>query len=124
MGMFDQIRLDKSMIPLYLSEEVERDLMSGDFQTKDLEDLLTTFTIFPDKLIERHWDFKTKIITEIDRTSDLCEEGKDINFYSSFGLNNNWWEFRATWTNGRFHIRQLSPEPIAWCFGVYIEHMG
>jgi len=113
MGMFDNIHINSSMLPV-TDEEEKLFGKSPDWQTKSLDCTLDDYYITDDNLLkvnryDSRWN-ETKeghlsflgvegcLVRENEHLETIAYHGF-IDFYSSF--NGNWYEFKAKFTDGK-----------------------
>jgi len=114
MGMFDNVRLEESLIPFGIPGEVRNRLRDGGFQTKDLDNSLSLHFISQYGIEKSYRDYDTHalIVTKV----PLEKIPSSIHFYDS--VEHDWWEFKAEFKNGGFVITMVSPDPIPYLFGI------
>ena len=99
MGMFDDIIVPKSYLKGLLTKDQEKFIKNNDYQTKSLENFLSQYKVYRQKLfIKKDKDWVKDTYT-----------GK-INFYTSFSDkdDNSWWsEFNFYFTDGVLDKKEL-----------------
>jgi len=134
MGMFDDIIVPKSYLKGLLSKKEEKILKASKrcggsvtgcrFQTKDLENVLSTYKVYKQKLYindktlwnceppdteQRNESTSKKYPYEKGRWQETCHTGAVV-FYNGFKdeKQNEWWfEFEFTFNNGRLDKKDL-----------------
>jgi hypothetical protein len=115
MGMFDTITINASMLPV--SEEDQKRLKDGDYQTKSLGESMQHFRITDEGILETDWD---KTFWEVSDSSWDEEKQKEaeppkenweivpitdaISFYTYSKDNNEVFEFVALFEEGKMLI--------------------
>jgi len=98
--MFDDIIVPKSYLKGLLTKDQEKLIKNNDYQTKSLENFLSRYKIYRQKLYIKHKD---------DKWTKDNYTGK-INFYTSFSDkdDNSWWsEFNFYFTDGVLDKKEL-----------------
>jgi hypothetical protein len=118
MGMFDDIIVPKAYLKGLLSKKEEEILKTGcRFQTKDLENVLSTYKVYKQKLYVKDkalWnceppDTERKNEPKKGRWQETSYTGAVV-FYNTFKdkkLNEWWFEFEFTFNNGRLDKKNL-----------------
>jgi len=106
MGMFDDIIVPKSYLKGLLTKDQEKLIKNNDYQTKSLENFLSRYKIYRQKLYIKQGELKND--KEAKWTKDNYTG--EINFYTSFSDqdDNSWWvEFNFYFIDGSLDKKEL-----------------